>query len=63
VQAETRQKAVIENIIASHRLEGVDLGSEVIADMERAAKGDITTSIALERAIERFKNGNQNETI
>jgi len=55
-QAESsKQEAIITTIVGSHRLEGLELEPQVLADMRRVAKNEITTQQAIENAFSRIK--------
>jgi len=52
---EKKQREIIENIIGSFRLEGLEIEPEVIADMERIDRGELTTEQAIKNALDRVK--------
>jgi len=52
---EKKQREIIENIVGSLRLEGLELEPEVIADMERIDRGELTTEQAIKNAFDRVK--------
>lgn len=49
------QTDVIATIVGSLRLEGLQVEPEVIADMKRIDRGELTTEQALKKAFDRIK--------
>lgn len=50
-----RQAEVIATIVGSLRLEGLQVEPEVVADMERIDRGELTTEQAIQYAFGRIK--------
>lgn len=51
----TKRHATVANAIANQRLEGLELDSETIADLQSWARGEIELSTARERALGRIE--------
>ncbi len=47
----------VENAIAQQRLEGLEPSQEVISDLERAARGEVTVKEVIANIGKRFRNG------
>jgi len=52
---EKKQREIIADSIGSLRLEGLDVGPHVIADMERIGRGELTTEQAIKNVLGRVK--------
>jgi len=52
---ENAYRETIATIIGSFRLEGLEIEPEVIADMERINRGELTTDQAIKNAFDRVK--------
>lgn len=50
---EKKQSEVIATIVGSFRLEGLEVEPEVIADVERIDRGELTTEQAIKKAFDR----------
>jgi len=53
--AEEKQREIIATSIGSLRLEGLEVGPQVIADMERIGRGELTTEQAIKNVLGRVK--------
>jgi len=53
---QSRQEATIASIIGSHRLEGLELEPQVLDDMRRVMRNEITTEQAIQNAFSRIKS-------
>ena len=47
----------VENAIALQRLEGLEVPADVIAEMQRAARGEIEIEAAIRHTIRKFAHG------
>lgn len=54
-----KTKDIIATISGSLRLEGLEIEPEVIADIERVDRGELTTEQAIKRAFDRIKRQEQ----
>lgn len=52
-----RNLNAVENAVAQQRIEGLDVPPEVVADMERAARGEIRIAEGIQNAREKFTRG------
>jgi len=53
--AEEKQREIIATSIGSLRLEGLEVGPQVMADMERIGRGELTTEQAIKNVLDRVK--------
>jgi len=51
--AEKKQREIIATIVGSLRLEGLEVEPQVMADMERIDRGELTTEQAIKSAFDR----------
>jgi len=53
---QSRQEAIIASIVGNHRLEGLELETQVLDDMRRVMRNEITTEQAIQNAFSRIKS-------
>jgi len=53
---QSKQEAIIASIVGNHRLEGLDLEPQVLGDMRRVMRNEITTEQAIQNAFSRIKS-------
>lgn len=51
--AQEKQRETIATIVGSLRLEGLEVEPQVMADMERIDRGELTTEQAIKNALDR----------
>ncbi|MER2529094.1 MAG: antitoxin VbhA family protein [Candidatus Competibacter denitrificans] len=52
-----RNLKAVENAVAQQRLEGLEVPPEVIEDMKRAARGEITIADGIRNTYQKFTHG------
>jgi len=53
---QSRQEAIIASIVGNHRLEGLDVEPQVLADIRRIMNREITAEQAIQNAFFRIKS-------
>jgi len=53
---QSKQEAIIASIVGNHRLEGLELEPQVLDDMRRVMRNEITTEQAIQNAFSRIKS-------
>jgi len=53
---QSRQEAIIATVVGSHRLEGLEIESQVLNDMRRVMNKEITTEQAIQNVLARIKS-------
>ena len=55
IVSEKEQQKIINNIVGSFRLEGLEITEQTIADMHRVNQGELTTEQAIQNGLARIK--------
>lgn len=55
IVSEKEQHKIINNIVGSFRLEGLEITEQTIADMHRVNQGELTTEQAIQNGLARIK--------
>ncbi|MGG4603714.1 antitoxin VbhA family protein [Paenalcaligenes sp. Me131] len=55
IVSEKEQQKIINNIVGSFRLEGLEITEQTIADMHRVNQGELTTEQAIKNGLARIK--------